>query len=187
MSDQAIYIQGNYNAYSTQTRGQKQPAAVIGDSLNLLSQTWEVPIFAAGRTRANDRKSLSNAWQHRYVQVQDAPCGPAGCGPNLFYGLNAALLGGVDNTAGSSYNGGLENYPRFHEKWSSRTFVYRGSFVSLGTPVHADGSWTYGNPIYEAPARDWDYNQDFNRVENLPPLTPKVTYLEQKMYTRMYD
>ncbi|MFN8644195.1 MAG: hypothetical protein U0802_22005 [Candidatus Binatia bacterium] len=50
--------------------------------------------------------------------------------------INAAFLGGVDATTGSTYNGGLENYPRFHEDWGGTTLTYQGAFVSLGTPTH---------------------------------------------------
>ena len=180
VSDQAVYVQGNYNTVD------KYPAAFLADSLNVLSQSWERPITAGGDIRANDRKSLDDFTDFRTVQVQDAPCGPAGCGPNLSYGINAAFLAGVDDTIGSAYNGGLENYPRFHERWNGRTLVYRGSLVSLGNPQHVDGSWSYGGPVYEAPGRDWDYDGDFNLVQKLPPLSPKVTYLQQKMFTRLY-
>lgn len=147
VSDQAVYVQGNYNTVD------KFPAAIIGDSLNVLSQSWERPVVN-GVTRANDRKSLNHFQNFRTVQVQDAPCGPAGCGGNLSYGINTAFLAGVDDTIGNDYNGGLENYPRFHERWNSRTLVYRGSFVSLDNPLHVNGKWAYGNPVYEAPNRN---------------------------------
>jgi hypothetical protein len=191
VSDQAIYIQGNYNYYPTQTLAQKYPAAVIGDSLNVLSQSWERPRQDGGSWRANDRKSL-NSFNFRRIDAQDAPCGPSGCANNFSsatgLGINAAFIAGVDNTVGSAYNGGLENYPRFHEDWSdgSRTLVYRGSFVSLGPPQHVKGSWSYGGPVYTAPNRNWDYDADFNEVEKLPPLTPKITYVQQRLYTRFY-
>jgi hypothetical protein len=191
-SDQAIYIQGNYNYYPTQTLAQKYPAAVIGDSLNVLSQSWERPRDDGGNWRANDRKSL-NSFNFRRIDAQDLPCGPSSCVANGFasatgLGINAAFISGVDNTVGSAYNGGLENYPRFHENWTngSRTLVYRGAYVSLGPPQHVNGSWLYGSPIYEAPIRNWDYDADFNQVEKLPPLTPMITYVQQRLYTRFY-
>jgi len=65
--------------------------------------------------------------------------------------------------------------------------VYRGSYVSLGNPQHVSGNWVYGDPYYTAPQRNWDYDANFNEVEFLPPLTPKVTYVQQKMYTRFYE
>jgi hypothetical protein len=184
VSDQAVYIEGNYNFKD------KYPAAVIGDSLNVLSQGWEVPLGGLN----NDRKSAATLSSgNRNVPSSDSPCGTGGCGTafstSTALGINAALISGVDNTTGSSYNGGLENYPRFHESWSGRTLNYRGSLVSLGPPQHVNGAWCgtgSGCNIYNPPSRDWDYDADFNLVEKLPPLTPKITYVQQRLYTRFY-
>jgi hypothetical protein len=110
-------------------------------------------------------------------------------------GINAAFIAGVDVTGSGydNYNGGLENYPRFHEDWggssSGRMLNYRGSYVSLGTPRYANGKWCgTGNTcnIYNPPQRPWDFDADFGDVRNLPPLTPKVTYVQQRIYTRFY-
>jgi len=193
VSDQAIYIEGNYNYYPTQTTAQKYPAAIIGDSLNVLSQSWERTILSGGGRRGNDRKSLNTFSTYRAISTQDDPCGSScvtgGFSSATGLGINAAFIANVDDTVGSAYNGGLENYPRFHEDWSngSRTLVYRGSYVSLGNPQHVSGSWVYGSPYYTAPQRNWDYDASFNQVEFLPPLTPKVTYIQQRMYTRFYE
>lgn len=40
--------------------------------------------------------------------------------------------------------------------------------------------------LYDPPDRPWDYDIDFNQVERLPPLTPKITYVQQLLYTRFY-
>lgn len=195
VSDQAIYIQGNYNYYPSQTNAQKYPAAVIGDTVNVLSQGWEVPMGGL----KNDLKSAAAlSSNNRNVPANDGYTGPnSGCGSGgcasfttaTALGINAAFISGVDNTVGSSYNGGLENYPRFHERWTSRTLNYRGSFVSLGVPLRANGAWCgTGNTcnIYDPPTRVWDYDADFNQVEKLPPLTPMITYVQQRLYTRFY-
>jgi hypothetical protein len=113
--------------------------------------------------------------------------------------INAAFLGGVDTTNGGLYNGGLENYPRFHEAWNG-TLTYAGSFVSLGTPVHVNGSWcgtggTASNTpntgsgtgancnIYDPPGRAWNYDARFNDAGNLPPNTPVFVYVQQVLFT----
>ena len=96
----------------------------------------------------------------------------------------AAFASRVDNTnmATTGYNGGLENFPRFQEDWSGDTFTYRGSFVSLGTPLHANGHWTADGDsynMYNPPARNWDYDPQFNDVAMLPPLTPTFVAVRQ--------
>jgi hypothetical protein len=105
----------------------------------------------------------------------------------------AAFLAGTDSTgdcdgcAGfpGQYNGGLENYPRFHEKWGGKTLTYRGSFVSLDRPRHVDGLWE--NQSYQPPIRDWGYDTDFDDAANLPPLSPRFVYLRQMLFQREFE
>jgi len=105
--------------------------------------------------------------------------------------MNTAFLAGVDNTTPGKYNGGLENYPRFHEAWGGSTLAYRGSFVSLGTPAHVSGNWcetggssVSGCNIYNPPLRNWDYDPDFNDVKNIRPLTPRFVSVEQVLFSQ---
>jgi hypothetical protein len=110
-------------------------------------------------------------------------------------------VGGQDR---GQYNGGLENYPRFHEAWqwgsgNDRTFVtftYRGSFVSLGPSRRAGGRWCYGTDncngyatfygTYEAPERQWSYDVRFSQGQ-LPPLSPRFVYLKQERFLREFE
>lgn len=96
-------------------------------------------------------------------------------------------IGGVEGAGGQGggYNGGLENYPRFHEDWSGDTLLYRGSFVSLNKPVHAIGSWA--RQSYSPPNRDWNYDTSFNNAADLPPITPRFVYLRQELFVRDHD
>ncbi len=121
----------------------KKPTAVICDSVNLLSNNWD---------DANSTRSLNNRTAGNTT-------------------VNTAFIAGVSNTISGNYNGGLENYPRFHEAWSGKTLSIRGSFVELWNSRVAQGDWLYGSPQYSAPNRNWDYDTDFN-VNNMPPFTP---------------
>lgn len=137
VSDDPIYIQGDYNTVN------KKPAAVICDSVNILSNNWSDANSASGLgSRGADNTTI-----------------------------NTAFIAGVDNTATGHYNGGMENYPRLHEDWSGDTLYIRGSFVELWNSQAAQGAWVYGPPQYNAPARNWDYDSDFN-PDNMPPFTP---------------
>jgi len=77
-------------------------------------------------------------------------------------------------TASGSYNGGLENLPRFHEKWTGKSCTINGSFICPWESQFADSPWVYGGNYYKAPVRSWSYDQMFNDVSNLPPFTPMV-------------
>jgi hypothetical protein len=174
-SDQAAYVLGGYN---TGANLPKQPAAIIGDSLNVMSSAyWRTD--CTGNCNFNDRQSVRN--------LSDSDRRAAATT------INAAFLAGVDTTAPGSYNGGLENYPRFHENWSGFTFRYHGSFVSLGTPRRVNGAWcgtggstTTGCNIYNPPTRIWDYDPDFNQAAKLPPLTPRFVYVQQILFTENF-
>lgn len=164
VTDQAAYTHGNYNSTN------KIPAAILADAFNALSTNWNL----------NDAASTNSSTSAR---------------PANNTTINAAILAGTDTTGGvegsggqgGAYNGGLENYPRFHERWSGKTLTYRGSFVSLNNSRHQDGAWKYGNPQYTAPNRNWDYDTDFNDAANLPPLTPRFVYLRQELFVREFE
>jgi len=177
VSDQPIYVQGDYNA-GTAAGGTlpKQPAAIIGDSINILSNNYFQNNFSSTACVTNDCQSV-NALADSSRNATSTT-------------INSAFLAGVDATTAnggrSTYNGGLENYPRFHENWSGDTLTYAGSFVSLGTPTHVNGAWCgTGNTcnIYNPPTRVWDYDSAFNDVRNLPPLTPRFVYVQQVLFT----
>jgi hypothetical protein len=176
-TDQAMYVLGNFNQGTANGGPPRQPASLIGDSINVMSQNYWAPNATCGGQACRDGQStlvLTNAARNATATW-----------------VNAALLGGVDTTGANSgtqgtYNGGLENYPRFHENWSGITLTYQGSFVSLGTPTHVNGAWTgTGSPpdIYNPPTRAWNYDAAFNNAANLPPLTPTFVYVQQVLFT----
>jgi hypothetical protein len=143
--------------------GYKFPASTLADSVNVLSS-----------------QCLSNS--------QILNCGILGSAPNAnSTTINSAFLGGSDimpPNGGNNYSGGWHNYPRFHENWSSDSLNVRGSYVSLGAPIQVSGTWS--STVYSPPTRNWDYDTDFNDVANLPPLTPNIVYLKQRVFSRGY-
>jgi hypothetical protein len=169
VSDQAVYVQGDYNTTP------KIPAAVLADSFNPLSNYF----YDAGAQNFRDASTLLNVSSRPATSTIQ----------------NTAVMAGTDTTGGQegsagqggAYNGGLENYPRFHEDWTGDTYTYRGSFVSLNRPRRVSGAWVYGNPQYTAPNRNWDYDTSFNNAANLPPITPRFVYLRQELFVRDFD
>jgi hypothetical protein len=185
VSDQGIIIQGNYNYKD------KYPAAIVSDAQWVLSQGWETPIAGF----LNDQKSVFDlATGNRDVPATDWP-GTGNFSTSTALGVNAALLFGLGPSTRDPdwYNGGLENFPRFLESWNNRTMNYRGSFVSLGRARHKLANWPCGSGVgcyagvYDPPVRAYDYDGDFNTVEKLPPMTPKIVYVQQLLYTRIFN
>lgn len=124
----------------------KKATALFTDALTILSNNW---------ADSKSNQSLSNRVASNTT-------------------INAAFLTGNTETHLGSYNGGLENLPRFLENWSNKTFTYRGSMVDLWFSEQATGAWIYGSPQYEAPNRDWTFDLAFLDPNNLPPGVPQI-------------
>ena len=151
VSNDPVYIQGNYNSSS----GQEKPTAVICDSLNLLSGNWDDANSTSGLSSRTATETTVNA--AFIAGVRETTKGPNN----------------------GNYNGGLENYPRLHEDWSGINLNIKGSFVELWNSSVATGAWQYGDPQYNAPRRSWSYNTAFNNPSNLPPFTPKAVEVQR--------
>jgi hypothetical protein len=164
-SENAIYIQGDYNTGTTSSPTavpandggnptnsdsptvsgyDRKPAAVIGDAVMLLSNNWN---------DANSSLTLSNR--------------PAS---NTTY--NTAIVSGFMPSgyippSGSQYgySGGGNNFPRFLENWSSRYCNYFGSMVQLYQSKTFTGRWDTG-VIYRPPIRCWNFDPNYR---SLPP------------------
>jgi len=166
VSDQAVYVQGDYNTVNW------QPASILADSLNVLSNACLNTNFAIHKLSGQNCNTGSSA-----AKITPTPTT-----------INSAFLAGTDITNSvetPGYNGGLENYPRFLEQWGGVLLTYRGSFVSTSTPLHVSGAMS--SQLYTPPARNWEYDTQFNAAENLPPLAPRFVYLKQESFTRNYN
>ncbi len=180
VSDQAIYIRGDYNSIN------KKPASIMADTINVLSNSWPADNYASTMPtpksytvsgisfNAPDNSNSSKPWNASNRTASNTT-------------INAAFLAGIDPSGG-----GLNNYPRFQENWSGQTLTYRGSMVSLGIPQRVNSLYCGSlstNPncnIYSPPVRNWDYDTDFNNAALLPPLTPRAVNLQQERFTRDY-
>jgi hypothetical protein len=165
VTDQAAFIEGDYNVDGAMGSNWR-PAAFLADALNILSNN-----FAAQFVSHNGSVTAATT-----TTVQAA------------FLSGTRTTGNQDGTAGQggAYNGGLENYPIFHENWSNRTLQYRGSFVSLEESKRSAGAWNCCGQYYHPPIRDWGYEVRFNNAANLPPLSPRFVYLLQERFVREF-
>jgi hypothetical protein len=153
VSDNPVYIQGDYNTGSNgtiqpdsnlptgdPTRNtvpgyQKQSCAVVGDAVQILSNAW----VDANSYKAVDQRTAT---------------------PTT---VNTAIVSGIVPTGeyGDNYSGGAENFPRFMEKWGpNTTFTYYGSMVELYKSIQNVGIWRSGN-VYDPPRRKWYFDRQF--------------------------
>ena len=151
-----LYVQGHFNAPNTTVgytnTSATKPASLLGDSITVLSVNW---------VDTNSSKAL-------------------GSRPALDTTVNAAFLAGIVPTTtanGGHYSGGVENFPRFLEDWSSRSFTYNGSMVVMFPSQYSTNYWVQTGTYYNAPGRKWAFDVNFLDYRKLPPATPMVRKL----------
>jgi hypothetical protein len=168
-SNNPIYVQGDFNtggnppsnsgnsadAVTPQVSGYtRAPVAILGDAVNILSNSWN-----------------------------DAQAGTAPAASNTT--VNAAIVSGIVPTApiggDGSYSGGAENFPRFLENWSGKTFTYYGSMVELYKSQQATGSWTNRTSVYSPPNRQWYFDNNF-KTKPPPGSIMTYSYVKGKWY-----
>jgi len=133
---------GDYNMEP----GTKKGASVISDAINLLSNAWDDSKTQGNLPRA-DHTTYNLAIVTGNQETED-----------------------YDDNGTMEYNGGLENLPRFHEKWSGKTCTINGAFVNLWTSKYANGLWMINGDRYKPPHRNWNYDPDI--LTNMPPFPP---------------
>ena len=157
VSENPVYVQGNYNATSASvTDAGSAAAAVIADSITLLSNNW------------NDIRSFM------------FPTDPTGR-PATNTGYRAAFVSGKGIAfpkpafAADSFgsDGGVHNFMRLLESWNGRTILYRGSLVSLFFSRQATGTFKCCDyDVYQPGTRNWTFDTNFLLPPGLPPGTP---------------
>jgi hypothetical protein len=189
-TEQAIYIQGDYNNTDW------KPSATMGDTIAILSNAC-----SDANRRISCGDLLDNSGNRTAVQTNGTSLPVAT--PTT---VKAAFLSHTDLTdltqSPIRYSGGLNNYIRMLENWKDVPLNYTGSFISLGTPTEYSGVYEPGKLgssnlsdmtnlntfyYYFPPIRNYTFDTNFNFAERLPPLTPKVVFLQQKVFKRDYD
>ncbi len=155
-----LYIQGNYNcpaaALGTTNTSGTLPASVVGDAITILSTAWQ------------DIRS-TNTLSNRIAANTT---------------VNAAVLAGIVATTSSADSGGVENYFRYLEDWTSKTHTYNGSMVCMYYSQIASAPWglpanSGGPDHYNPPDRNWGLDQNFQYGDKLPPKTPALVVLNR--------
>jgi Tfp pilus assembly protein PilX len=222
-SDQAVYMQGNFNnnnnatptAVGALTRNypampnnianaasnDRLPAGVVADTITVLSNECVLqanPLTGVIPASVGVPPSQLNCGiQNGYTAVASPMA------------INAAFLANTDVSNGNlglnrndgsgnlRFSGGVNNYIRLLEDWNNAFMLnYTGSLVSLGSPLEYSGAYKsgglpaappIGNPnfysYYNIPLRSFNYDTNFNTINNMPPLTPRASYVRHKIFS----
>lgn len=173
-SENPVYILGNYNTNASDTIWPTLPSAaagiaaewkhadsaVIADAVTLLSNNWSDYASLKTPTGATTNRPAATT----YYRVAIA------AGKNITF-PNPAYATGV--MYGFGTDGGVHNFLRFLEDWSGQTLNYGGSMVSLFYSTYNTGTFKCCNDaVYHPPARNYQFDTDFQDPAKLPPGTP---------------
>jgi hypothetical protein len=152
-----IYVMGNFNTQTNSTNSDAglnatsytYPAALYGDALTVLSSNWK------------------DSYTSATAVVARVPIATT---------VNAAVFDGIVPSSGSNYSGGVENFLRLLEDWTSSTaLTYNGSIVVMFPSQYATNIWN--GSVYGVPKRQWAFDLNFTQPGGLPPFTPRVLNL----------
>jgi hypothetical protein len=101
------------------------------------------------------------------------------------------IAGNVATSLVNNYSGGAENFVRFLEDWTGKSFTYYGSMIQLYQSAQANSPWaTNAINTYASPSLKWYF--DSNLTTNSPPSTQSsnmttVSYLQAQRWFVTYQ
>jgi hypothetical protein len=157
-----LYVWGNYNCPNSAYLGKTNPppssdypASLVSDALTILSPNWV------------DSQSQKSMGSGKNTAVSDT--------------VNAAILTGVVPSTGSgstTFSGGVHNLPRLLEDWGSGSasvvLTLNTSIVNLFASTRATNQWQAPGNYYQAPTRQFSFDQNFLQYSRQPPGTPML-------------
>ena len=166
-----LYVWGNYNLPNSGHAGTTNtsatfPASLVCDAFTVLSANWDDHIEGNGATSLSSRDAADPT-------------------------INAAIIAGSvysTGTAAGQWSGGVHNLPRLLEDWlnvspSRRTLTLNSSLVNLYNSVKANTQFQNPGVYYEAPTRNFNFDQNFLTASKLPPGTPTVSVISRLKWT----
>ena len=165
MSENPVYIEGNWNATTNNATDQHAATAVIADAVTLLSRNWNdsysfIYPYDATNTAANAGRTRETNSFYRVAVLAGKP-------PEF---NKPSDMGSTPSVFGT--DGGAHNFLRMLEDWSGRTVNYLGSLASLYYNRQAVGTFKCCTTVYGVPVRAFDFDTNFLNPSLLPPLTP---------------
>jgi hypothetical protein len=174
VAENPIYVQGNYNTGTGATsfgtaQTDHRPAAVIADSVTLLSNNWNDLrsfryIDTGGVVRFGSQDETKRAATETWYRMAVAS-GKSLNFPHPSWEVDDESFGD---------DGGAHNFLRYVEDWLTATVSmhYKGSLVSFYTSRQGIGTFKYNSNTYGAPVRDFKFDSEFLQLSLLPPKSP---------------
>jgi PilX N-terminal len=170
-AENPAYVLGNYNATNTSFTGASVAAAVVGDTVTLLSTSWNdvnsfiSPYVPGSRT--------AGTTEYRTAIIS---------GKTIPFPLINYTNGGPDYGT----DGGVHNFLRYLENWGGSSLYYEGSMVSFYYGRQSVGPFKCCNTVYSPPDREYAFDTNFTLGPQwLPPNTPVLRSINTIGFTQM--
>jgi Tfp pilus assembly protein PilX len=178
VSENPVYVQGNYNSSaadpfwatanaSPPTQTPHSAAAIIADSVTVLSNTWGDMNSLMFPTTPGNRAPGAPAYYRMAISG----------GKNIPFPIPG--FAGVSNDFGT--DGGLHNFLRYLESWG-QPLNYDGSLVSMYYSEYNTGTFKCCTTVYSPPTRNYYFDVLFLNPSNLPPATPEFQDIDTLSY-----
>jgi hypothetical protein len=156
-SENPVYIQGNFNATTTDVAAEPNVAtAVMADAITLLSNAFVDGSTFRDPNNMTNRNATQTSYRFAMITGKAVPFPQPGWG-----------------VAEWGSDGGVHNFMRMLEDWGGGVSLdYRGSMVSLFFSRQAVGPYRADANVYSPPDRGYNFDTDFLTPALLPPGTP---------------
>ena len=167
-----LYVLGNYNiqqtaggaaSAGTTNTANAFPAALMSDSLTVLSSNW------------SDATSLSTTYS----------ASPSSFSAQYDTTINAVIVAGTMPSTGTSattFSGGVHNLPRLLQNWTGNNIWLNTSILRLWNSTMATNQFRNPNgfspapvnPYYNAPTRHYNFDLNYLDPAKVPPGIPNA-------------
>lgn len=171
------------------------PSSVVADAVTILSNPWNGTAgwsdgasfgapFYTGTAAANPPNLL--------VDYPGRPARETTIRTAILQGNTISSILDIPNQGGlfsERLNGSINNFKRFLENWRATAVPnvnYSGSLINLFHSRNNNGTFKYGSGrVYNAPNRNWVFDDSFLDATRLPPATPFFQYLQVTGFQRI--
>ncbi len=160
-----LYVWGDYNATNSSGSSLSQnsvlhtePAALMGDSVTILSDGWLDANSKSGHSNSSGRPRTP----HKLRLTQ-----------RVLKALSNRPHDSASDAEG--YSGGVENFLRLLENWGGVNLWYNGSIIVMFPSEYATNCWQQTGGYYSAASRQWAFDTNYLIWSGQPPLTPSAS------------
>jgi hypothetical protein len=170
-TENPLYVWGDYNLPNAAHAGMTNttatfPASLVCDAITILSTNWNDNTYGDPNSGSYGTTGLNNRAAKNTT-------------------VNAAIIAGSVYTTGSAvgqFSGGVMNLTRLLENWSGQTLTLNSSLVNLYNSAKATNQFKNPGIYYNAPSRNFNFDQNFLTSTKLPPGTPTVSVISRSKW-----